>query len=136
MLHYAAEQVSARLGRLVFQIHNGARPLDADAVHDLRVAIRRFSQAVRVFAALFPKQETKQIRKQLRRLRDVAGQVRDRDIALEFLAGAGVGPDGPLRARIAEERELAETSLAEELKRWSNSKFSSRWRSALRLDLQ
>ena len=133
--HYANQQASARLGKLAFQVQAAAESMDADAVHDLRVAIRRFNQSLTVFASLYPKREAKKIRKRLRRVMEVAGEIRDRDIALEVLAEAGVKPEDPLSARIASERRLAEHALAEKVKRWNRANFSAKWRSALQLNL-
>ena len=133
--HYANEQISARLGKLAFQSRASAQSLKASSIHDLRVAIRRFNQSLEVFASLLPKKEAKKIRKRLQILMDAAGEIRDRDIALEFLAKAGVKPADPLRARLASERKLAERNLAEKIKLWNRSNFSAKWRSALQLNL-
>lgn len=135
IIHYANEQASARLGKLAFQVQAAAKSMDADAIHDLRVAIRRFNQSLTVFAALYPKREAKKIRKRLGRVMEVAGEIRDRDIALEFFAEAGVRLDDPLSARIAGERRLAEHALAEKVKRWNRANFSAKWRSVLQLSL-
>ena len=135
IIHYANEQASARLGKLAFQVQAAARSMDADAIHDLRVAIRRFNQSLTVFAALYPKREAKKIRKRLGRVMEVAGEIRDRDIALEFFAEAGVRPEDPLSARIAGERKLTERTLAEKVTRWNRTNFSAKWRSALQLNL-
>ena len=85
------------IGKLAFEVLNTVRTADAETVHDLRVAIRRFNQSVAVFGSLLPKREVKRIRKRLRRVMESAGAIRDRDIALEFLAvGALVGLWGVL----------------------------------------
>ena len=136
IFHFANEQTATRLGKLAFQVVTAAKSMDADAVHDLRVAIRRFNQSLTVFSSLFPKQESKKIRKRLDRIMEVAGEIRDRDIALEFLAEAGVKPQDPLWARIASERTLAERTLAEKVKRWNSANYSAKWRSALQLNLR
>jgi CHAD domain-containing protein len=135
MLPYANEQIATRLGNLTFQARRTANVRDAESIHDLRVAIRRFTQSIVVFSSLLPKQEVKRIRKRLRRMMDAAGEVRDRDIALEFLDEAGVAPNDPLRARIVSERAVAEHSLIEKSQRWSTSNLSGKWRAALRLNV-
>jgi CHAD domain-containing protein len=131
---YAKEQISARLGRLVFEIHNTAKTLDVEAIHDLRVAIRRFSQSLAAFTPLLPKQQVKKVRKRLRRLRNAAGEVRDRDIALALLAGEGFKGEDGLCVRLVEERKQAERTLVEEVRRWTGSNLSEKWRTALQLD--
>jgi len=136
MLSFANEQIASRLGKLAFQVSYTASVRNADAIHDLRVAIRRFSQSVTIFASLLPKQEAKRVRKRLRRIMEVAGQVRDCDIALEFLDEAGVPGDDALRAAIVAERTEHEKNLLDKIGRWSRSNVSAKWRSALRLNLQ
>ena len=133
MLQFASEQISARLGRLAFEISDSAKSMDADSVHDLRVAIRRYRQSLIVFDSLLPNPETKKIHKRLKQIMDVAGQIRDRDIALEFLKKAGVKKDDPLHARINKDRKLAERALADRVKRWYRGNLSAKWRSALQL---
>ncbi len=133
---YAVKQVSSLLGRLVFEARRASRSRDPDAVHDLRVAIRRFAQALRVFRQFFPPEERRKIRRRLRRALRLAAAVRDRDIALEWLAGARAGARSPLRARLVEERARAERTLAEFLRQWNRRSFSSRWRARLNLSAE
>jgi len=96
VLHYANEQISARLGTLVYQVHAAAAQPKADTIHDLRVAIRRFLQSLEVFSSLLPKPAVKKIRKRLRRILNLSAAIRDRDIALELLSEAGLGKKEPL----------------------------------------
>ena len=111
-----------------------ARKPSAGAIHDLRVAVRRFGQSLAVFASLLPPKEVKKIRKRLSRVMDLAGAIRNRDIALELLAEAGVEKSSPLVRKLAAERVEAERKLAEKVKRWQQSGFSAKWRAALQLD--
>jgi CHAD domain-containing protein len=58
---------------------------DADAIHDMRVASRRLQQ---VLDLLYPKprpQELRRLRRQIRRCRQVLGDVRNCDVLLEFV---------------------------------------------------
>ncbi len=128
-----AEQVAGLLGRLVFQVHHAANAHHADSIHDLRVSIRRFAQALRVFQDSFPRGERKGIRKELRAVMDRAAEVRNRDITLEFLAKAGLKPPSPLAVEIRAERDAAHGELLELLRRWEHRSFSSRWRDRLNL---
>jgi CHAD domain-containing protein len=130
---FSRKDVSTRLGDLVFQVHAAASDSDAEAVHDLRVAIRRLGQSLRVFSMLLPKAETKRIRKRLGKVLDLAGAVRDIDVALEMLDAAGVAANEPLHKRLARERNRAEQQLIERIKKWSRSDFSAKWRSDLEL---
>jgi len=134
MLQFANEQIASRLGTLTFQVRRTAKVRDAESIHDLRVAIRRLSQSIMLFSTLLPKDEVKRIRRRLNGMMDAAAEVRERDIALQFLDEAGVSPDDPLRARILSERALAERALLDKANRWSRRNFSGKCRSALRLN--
>lgn len=131
---YARQQISARLGRLVFEVHRTSRTMDVEAIHDLRVAIRRFSQSLAIFSSLLPKRPVKKVRRRLKRIRDAAGRLRDLDIAVELVASQGVDQTGALAARLAEARKQVEPELLDELRRFTETNFSEKWRSALGLD--
>ena len=131
---FAAEQIASRLGRLVFEIRNCGQTLEPEAVHQLRVAIRRFNQSLRAFRSLLPQRPVRKIRKQTRRLMRRAGQVRNRDIALALLAQSKVSPRSALSTRLASARRQHQQTLAGLLQRYNKRDFSSRWRAALRMD--
>jgi CHAD domain-containing protein len=61
---------------------------DVDAVHDMRVAIRRFRSALRIFQRHLPPDECERLIKRTRRLGRGLGAVRDADVHLEVLRGA------------------------------------------------
>ncbi len=131
---FAAEQVTSRLGRIVFEVKRCAKSLDAANVHDLRVAVRRFNQSLRSFASLLPRGEVKRIRRLAKSVMELSAELRDRDVALEWLAAAKVSPRAAVRSRIAARRREVEKPLADLLRRMSKRDFSSRWRSRLNLD--
>lgn len=130
---FACRQAAALLGRFAFELHRSLQAGDPEAVHDLRVSIRRFNQALCVFAAFFPARAVKKIRRRLRSILDAASQVRDRDIALELIDRAGLPPDAPLRAALEARRAEAERALKDLLKDCESRGLSSRWRSRLHL---
>jgi CHAD domain-containing protein len=130
---YAAEHTSTLLGRLVFEIHRSIRSRDADAIHDLRVAIRRFSQCLRVFDSTLPQREARKIRKRLRELIHSAAEVRDCDIAAELLSRYGGAARPAVGGQIERRRKEAELRLVSLLTTLDRSGFSSRWRAALEL---
>ena len=134
VLHYANEQISARLGTLVYQVHVAAAQPKADTIHDLRVAIRRFLQSLEVFSSLLPKPAVKKIRKRLRRILNLSAAIRDRDIALELLSEAGLGKKEPLCRSVVADRRAAEDALARRVKRLHSSDFSAKWRAALEIN--
>lgn len=130
---FALEQTANLLGRLVFQTHHALRTHDPEAIHDLRVSIRRFNQCLRVFEQFFPARETKKIRKRLRAILDAAAKVRDRDVALELLAAAGMSKAGPLGRALAAQRSEMLGEFRQLLKRFQSRGYSSRWRARLGL---
>jgi CHAD domain-containing protein len=134
MREYVRLQTAMLLRRLAFQVSRTARSgKDAETIHDLRVAIRRLSRCLRVFAEFYPGDSWKKIRKELGDLMQSAGRVRDRDVALALLAEAGVGRRGAIAARLEAERKQAARNLQLETRRWKRSSFSRKWRGALEL---
>jgi CHAD domain-containing protein len=130
---YAVLQTAVLLRRLAFQVNRAAKNGEADAIHDLRVAIRRFSRALRAFAQFFPGGSGKKVRRQLAHVMDVAARVRDRDIALELLAESGIPPRSAIVTRLGTERRHASHELRLELRHWRARSFSRKWRSQLEL---
>ncbi len=130
---YACEQISDRLGALAYQVGSAAKKPNAEAVHDLRVAVRRFGQSLEIFCSVLPQRPLKKVRKRLRRVMREAAEIRDRDVALELLVQAGVPKDDPLARRLAADRRQAEGMLVQRVKRWQRNNFSAKWRSALQL---
>jgi len=121
------------LRRLAFQANRTARRSDPDSVHDLRVSTRRLAQCLLIFGPFFPRESGKKFQKRLSAVMDLASAVRDRDIALEFLAAARLSSDSALVQALSQERASAERSLVDTLERWSRRGFQKKWRSRLEL---
>jgi CHAD domain-containing protein len=64
---------------------------------------------------------------------EAAGRVRDRDIAIQLLAEAGIPPRAATATRLAAERRKASRELLLEIRRWKSRSFSRKWRSRLEL---
>ena len=60
---------------------------DIERVHDMRVATRRLRAALEVFEPCFPRKRYREALKRVKALADALGERRDRDVAIEFLAG-------------------------------------------------
>jgi CHAD domain-containing protein len=133
MRQFVRLQTGVLLRGLTSQVNRAARAGDADAIHDLRVAIRRLSRCLRVFAPFFPGGSWKKIRHRLADLMEMAGRVRDRDIALQLLTEAGISPRAAIATRLAGERRKASHDLLLEIRRWNGRNFSMKWRSRLEL---
>lgn len=130
---HAAQLAQNRLRRLAYAVGRAANSADAEAVHDLRVAIRRLAQCLRVFEQFFARDKTRKIRRELKEMVDLASEVRDRDVALALVAEAKIAPKSDLPRRLAEDRRAAQRVLVTELKQWIRSNLSRKWRSALEL---
>jgi len=99
---FANERVGALLDQTAFQLANLVRTGDEEAVHKLRVSIRRLQQALRLFGQYFDEANVRKLRKQLRELMRAAAEVRNRDVAGALLAKLGASPQ--LQERLEAER--------------------------------
>ena len=116
-VQFARDQARQRLHAVRHQIHSAAhRPEDPEAIHDLRVSIRRFTQGVRAFRTLFDPKPIKKLRRRLHKLMDLCGNVRTCDVALDVFKTAGV-TDPALLSRIRAARAEAESSLRDNLRK-------------------
>ena len=82
---FAVEQVDRLLGQLAFQISRILRPHDSSSVHNLRIAVRRFARALRVFGPCFPAKDVKKIGHRLEEIMAPAREWRDCDLAIHLL---------------------------------------------------
>ncbi len=98
----------------------GVRRGDPDALHDIRVAIRRTRATLRTFRPLFDPSRTEPLRDELRWLGGLTGTVRDNDVLAERLdtairaepRGTVAGPvDETVRRRLAADNERARRDL-------------------------
>ena len=126
---YAAATADVFIRCLVFQVNRTAKHCDADAVHDLRVATRRLSQCLRAFSILFPRRASRKIARRLARLRRLAGEVRNRDIAIEYLRRAG--PRTQVARRMAVERRQTAAELHAALVSFRNREPWLKWKDRL-----
>jgi CHAD domain-containing protein len=133
MRDYARTQTAILLRRLAYEVNRASKNTDADSVHDLRVAIRRLSRCLRTFSQFYPGRSWKKVRRRLKELMAAAGEVRDRDIAVELMQGAGSAPDSHAIKTLGQERHTAARHLTAELHHWKNSSLSRRWREELGL---
>jgi CHAD domain-containing protein len=100
----------------------------AVAIHDLRIAIRRFSQVLSACKSCFPPRPVRKMRRRLKPIMTLAGEVRDTDVALQLVAAAGASS---LEAKLRARRKTAAKTLLASLKHWTARKSVSKWRSAL-----
>lgn len=127
MRKFARKQTIGRLKTLESALRTAARhPKDAEAVHDLRVAIRRFVQCLKIFQQFFDARVARKIRRRLGKLMDLCAAVRNCDIALELLGEAGIEDSG-LAESLAASRTATERTLAGSLKRWRRRSIRKTW---------
>jgi CHAD domain-containing protein len=103
-------------------------PDDPEVVHDLRVAIRRFSQAVRIFPEMFEPSFEKRVRRQLKKVMGNLGALRNRDIAEEILEAANVVPDEALLKDMRKVRRDALKRLSGQLRSWRKRDLLREWK--------
>jgi CHAD domain-containing protein len=100
-----------------------ARGDSKKGIHDLRVAVKRFREAFRLFRPILRKKTFRKHRQWIEGLNDALGEVRDRDVALGRLRKLTAGlaePSGSvagLTARLESERIAAAAALAAMLDR-------------------
>jgi CHAD domain-containing protein len=131
---HARTQTGLLLRRLALQVNRAAKSCDEEAVHDLRVSIRRLNRCLRVFSQLYPDGSWKRIRRRLKTLMEAAGSVRDMDIAMEFLNEMGIGKSSPLVHKLTESRRAARRELEREARTWKEHGFTKTWRTTLGLN--
>ena len=82
---FSVDQTTRLLKRLALQIKGTPHSYSPEAVHDLRVAIRRFTQALDISKPFLPSRAVKKIRRRIKAIMTLAGAVRDCDIALKLV---------------------------------------------------
>ena len=91
MQKFVQSQASTHLRRLAYLAHDAGQLGTAEAIHNLRVGIRRLSECLREFGDFFPPRRAKKVRSHLKEVMNLAGEVRNRDIAIALLKKAKHG---------------------------------------------
>jgi CHAD domain-containing protein len=133
MQRYAREQASTLLRRLAFRMNRAAKVRDADSIHDLRVAIRRFEQCLQIFHQFLSGGHKKKIRRRLRKIMELSGEIRNRDVALDLLKQAGLPARSALPVRLLRERQGIQSELLASFDRWGERDLFRKWGSRLGL---
>ena len=133
MREYARRQTALLLARLSMAVNQAARAGDADSIHDIRVAMRRLSRCLRLFAPFYPPGSWKRIRRRIASLMAAAGAVRDCDIAIELVRRSGVAPPRGMVAQLAARRKKTGRELLLEIRHWRDRDYARQWRRRLEL---
>ena len=115
--------LAAQLDKIRDHEHHAREGDDPDAIHDMRVAVRRTRTMLDVLAAsqAFKRKPLRTLRKRLKRLASRLGKVRDTDVLLARAADyAARQPDltadlAPLRDHLQRQRERAQRKLTQYL---------------------
>ena len=125
--------LDARLARLLEQIERCAAKPGADEVHDLRVSIRRFSQALRIFASMLSPTQVKAMRKALHPVMEAAGRGRDLDVGLDRLLDEGLEENNFVLEEMRAERRRGELALCGRLLLLKSREPERSWPAVLRI---
>lgn len=128
---FARGRVDELLARLQGQLVNVVSAADPDAIHDLRVSIRRLTQALRALRGVFAKKSVRPVRRDLKDMMDLAAEIRNRDIALQLMSDAGIAPDSPLAKSFAIQRSANQRRLVNLARRWHRKKLIDDWKALL-----
>ena len=129
---FILDQARQRLDRLALEAARSVDSQDEDAIHDLRVAMRRFSQSLILFPDLFPPKAAGKINRRIKKkMMERTAEVRNRDIAMAHLVGSG--DKGVLR-RLGRERAGLVREFHRAMLRWQTKDFAALWRTDLRLE--
>lgn len=114
MNDFVFDQLSARADAVRQELTRVRAAPDENAVHDLRVTIRRLFEAVRSLEEYVRPRAARQVRKRLRRVMKAAGLTRNLDIALALAEKARLPlTETEVRPSLQRERAAAAQSLIE-----------------------
>lgn len=108
---HARETLRQSIGKLEAQIAITLKDTGEDPVHDLRVSIRRVSQALRTFGPLLPGKSAKKMRKAQKPALDDAAAVRDHDVCEALLIKCGLPEGHSLLGTMRAERDSGALAL-------------------------
>jgi len=126
-----SEYAAKTIGELIEKVASQAAEVGKDAsehrIHDLRVAIRRLSETLRVFEDVCLEESAVAVRKDLREAMQLAGSIRNHDIAIDLAGKAKVKLNDSFEA----ERAQVVRDLCEVLAQWNSGRIFKTWRTQL-----
>ena len=123
----ASPQTRELLEQFLAEARRASQTPDPGQVHDLRVAIRRFNQALAIF---YPEsRQTEKTRAALKGIMHLAGEVRDCDITLKLAAKHKASPR--MLEKLRRRRGAAERALILALQEWMDTDAALRWEQRL-----
>jgi CHAD domain-containing protein len=127
---YALATIAKRVRTAAKAIERVAESPDEEAVHKMRVSIRRLQQAIRVFRQYLRKRGVKRVRADLKRLMDPAGELRNLDIALGTMRRAGCR-----LGEMKERRIVAKHALTAAITTLAGRHVARRWSGQLGIEM-
>jgi len=130
---FSAEQGSGFLRSLNLQAARTLKFAGIEAVHDLRVAVRRFRQVLKTLKPWLPREESRLLRRELKEMMGRAGDVRDLDIALHLLRDMEVPKNRRIVTELHQARAAAAQALHACLRDFQARDTGAAWTRALKL---
>ena len=128
MKNYVRQQTDLKIDRVLAELDRTREQPSEEAIHDLRVSIRRLSQALRLFGELLGEKRARKLRNRLRPVLKAAGEARNRDVALLILAEAKVADTGDVVAAIEAEREKYVQTLVTLVRSLEGIELHTEWK--------
>lgn len=117
--------VSKLLDQLAEEMRRTADEPTEEAVHDLRVSVRRAAEALRIFESAIPR--ARRLRKEIKQIRERAGVVRDRDVTRRLLRRHRLPKADPALIYLQGQRDLAAEQLRQYLTEQMAEERPERW---------
>ena len=106
--------LSKLLEVLVAEMNRTAETVGVEAVHDLRVSVRRASEGLRIFGDQV--KHARRLRREIGPIREMAAAVRDRDVTRQLLRRNRLPAGDPACIYLQGQRDLAASQLQEFLR--------------------
>lgn len=117
--------IAQLLDDLANWVQRAAERADVDSVHHLRVSVRRAAEGLRLVEHETP--DAKRLRREINRIRQRAGAVRDRDITRDLLRRHRLPANDPACIYLQGQRDLAALQLQEFLRKQIRRRRPERW---------
>ncbi|MFN0102944.1 MAG: CHAD domain-containing protein [Bryobacteraceae bacterium] len=118
--------VARLLDELVAEMRRTAESAGVDSVHDLRVSVRRATEALRIFEDGIA--NSRRLRKEIKGIREKAAAVRDRDVTRQLLRRHRLPVRDPAMVYLQGQRDLAAFQLQQFLQSQIRKDRPERWR--------
>lgn len=109
-------------------MQHAAESPDEEAVHRMRVSIRRFQQSLRLFSPVLREKGVKRVKRELKSVMEPAGELRNHDIAIGLARGAKAST-----AALQERRGVAREQFLMALRTVAHDDLADHWRDALEI---